>query len=488
MKKHLMMLVALLVALSIAMPALAAVELKYGGQFRARWISQDNQDGTDDNDDNKNFIDQRLRMYFFFVASENLRVVTKFEIGDTVWGQDSSRVGPGTGGNVGADAVNVETKNAYIEFNIPETPLSASIGIQPIVLLDSWIIDDDFSAAVVRAKFDPIRVSAGYIAGQNNDVTDEAENIDSAFLSLDYAGGVGPGKLSASLIGYYQYGHDTAVSMDPSTLNNPVSSPIRSFSSFWSGPNRDVFVSDNQLFDIGANLGYKMDWMSVYVNGVMNLGSFDTDTYLYGNKNKLLGTDSGSTDYKGWMVDAGGTFFCGPFTFNLGGFYTSGQDIEETINDKKAGKSSNLDAFTYPLASTKYFSEIVGGGIFDKFNIGHTDVNGKIDNQWTGYGQPSNLWTVTAGASWQALEKTKLSASYWYFGSSEDVVSGYDVYGKEEFDNSIGHEFDLYLTQGIVDGLTLDLVGAYLIAEDAYTAADSEDDAYEVGARLQWNF
>ncbi|GLI34071.1 hypothetical protein [Desulforhabdus amnigena] len=461
MKKHLMMLVALLVALTIAIPAFAAVEFKYGGQYRTRWISQDNFDGTDDAADNKNFIDQRLRMYFYFVASENLRVVTKFEIGDSTWGQDTSRIGPGTGGGVGADAVNVETKNAYVEFGIPTTPVKALVGIQGIALLNSWIVDDDFSAAVLKANFDPLMVSLGYIAAQNNDVTSENENIDSVYLSLDYAGAqVGPGVLSGSLVGFYQYGHNTAVSADLGTLATPVNY-------FSNDLLPDPFIDSNGLFDLGVNVAYKMDWMSAYVSFVKNLGSVD-----------LINDDS--VDYTGWMIDGGASFFCGPWTVNVGGFYTSGQDPTDD--------SSDIDFFTYPLSTSKYFSEIIGGGIFDRFSVGHTDEFGNIDNQWAGYGTPSNLWTATIGAAWQALEKTKLSASYWYFGTAEDVVSGYTRGGRELYDDTIGHEFDMYLTQGIVDGLTLDLVGAYLITEDGYTAAASKDDVYEVGARLQWNF
>jgi hypothetical protein len=78
--------------------------------------------------------------------------------------------------------------------------------------------------------------------------------------------------------------------------------------------------------------------------------------------------------------------------------------------------------------------------------------------------------------------------------------------------SSIGHELDLYLDREIVNGLTLTLVGAYLIADDAFcplpvpfatstgnanlstmrnTAmyySPQADDAWELGARLQWNF
>jgi len=123
-----------------------------------------------------------------------------------------------------------------------------------------------------------------------------------------------------------------------------------------------------------------------------------------------------------------------------------------------------------------------------------------------------NLWTITVGGSYQLLPKTKLSASYWYFGTSEDVpvaLKGFslgrngDIIASYEMDNEIGHEFDVYLEHEIVDSLKLTLVGAYLVAGDAfcpvnrYTGSnvnpnqiyrENAEDAYEVGAVLQWNF
>lgn len=473
MKKHMMMLVALLVAITVAAPAFAAVEFKYGGQFRARWISQDNWDGNDNVDDNRNFFDQRLRLYFTFIGSQNLKVVTKFEVGDTVWGDDT--VGRfGTGGRVGADAVAVEIKNAYIEFNIPCTPTTATIGIQGINMMNSWLVDDDFSAAVFKSKFDPVVVTVGYIAGQVVNVTDPALNVDSFFLSLDYANG----PLNASLIGYYQYGHNTLVSVDPATTaTTPLSATngtavidqiphFNPASAFFGGP---VAAFDNNLFDLGLTVNYKLDWMSAYAMFIKNLGGVDLD----------FGAGKDSEDYTGWMVDAGANFFYGPYTFNIGGFYTSGPEL----NDNGTLGGSDVDWFVYPLATTKYFSEIMGGGILDN----NAPARGNEGNFWRGYGQPSNIWTVTAGAAWQVLEKTKLSGSYWYFGTSEDVISG--IHNRRfTFDDSLGHELDFYITQGIVDGLVLDIVGAYMIAEDAYTVNNEDDNAYEVGARIQWNF
>jgi len=551
MKKHLTMLLALLLVVAVAAPALAAVEFKYGGQFRTRWVVENNKfDGTDGRDqlyrdelgwylapdgknydDNRNLIDTRLRLYFSFIASQNLKVVTKLEMGDSYWG-DPSPIGTtgnskySTGGRVGADAVNVELKNAYVEFNIPMTPSTAIVGIQTLSLLDSWIIDDDFSAAVIKTKLDPVSVTVGYVSGQNGPVaftgdlafTDYSRRIDDFFLSIDYK----HGPFKASLIGFYQYGHDTNVSFDPNTLFTPAGVVGSRSSSFlsrtpWLVGDEILYsgfeVQDNNLFDLGFNVSYKIDYLSAYVNFVKNLGSVDLH-------NPFTGAKVASADYTGWMVDAGVSYYCGPYTLNLGGFYTTGPDLTDRPADFEYAsafslKDSDITWFTYPLATAKYFSEIIGGGILgdDRYAYrGYPGGAGQSQSQadniyWRGYGFPTNLWTITAGAAWQVAEKTKISASYWYFGTAESVPTKFnpifnrdgDIIGGDfSMSNSIGHELNLYIDQGIVDGLNLTLVGAYLFANDAFSPVPTREswryienyasDAYEVGARLQWNF
>ncbi len=183
MKRFLVVLVALCAAVAVAAPAFA-VDFKYGGMYRVRWQSNDNvTDGNDDANDNGNWFDQRLRMYFTFVGSENLQVVTKWEA-DTAWGRESAGAGRHGGGDINADATNLEMKNVYLDFNIPNTPVRASLGVQGIGFMDGWMFSDDFSGAVFRTKFDPIGVTLGYIAGINQDAFDESEDMDDFFLEL----------------------------------------------------------------------------------------------------------------------------------------------------------------------------------------------------------------------------------------------------------------------------------------------------------------
>jgi len=574
MKKHLMIFVVALVAIAIAVPALAAVEFKYGGQFRVRFESEDNVfDGTNDagfygnnvgaaytgSNDNRRFIDQRLRLYFSFIASKNLKVVVKWEMGDAVWGMSANtgssvgNTGANAGGNVGADAVSVEVKNAYIEFNIPQTPTTAIIGVQSINLLDSWVLDDDFAAAMFVTKFDPFKITVGYVGGQYGwerrfDATNELAgtnanyNVDTVVVAADYA----EGPFKATLLTLFQDAHNSDVSINPTTLNTPVRNytGIADVTTAGGLANPFPFTSNlqprnNYLFDLGFNFTYKVDWLLAYINFVKNFGSADLVT-----SDHLLPSQPGgplklqSVDYTGFMVDAGVTYFCGPWTANIGGFYTSGPDISNdpdlngvirtaTTKDMPTKPtdtpfgglaSKDVNWFTYPLATAKYFSEIIGGGVLGddiyavrgyKYNTtGNPNIGQTGDSvYWRGYGFPTNLWTVTVGGSYQLAEQTKLSASYWYFGTANEVPVSYNSKtGLYNMSGSIGHELDFYVDQGIVDGLVLTLVGAYLIADDAFCPLpvptntsraflnnpiygnNHADDAWELGARLQWNF
>jgi len=634
MKKHLLVFGVVLLAVAIALPAYA-IEFKYGGQFRVRFQAEDNvRDGIDSSDvekngsgsataltqgrvpfktyngdDNRIFVDQRLRLYFSFIASKNLKLVTKFEIGDAIWGDGGGgltgqNVGPNRGANVGADAIAFEVKNVYVEFNIPNTPTTGIFGVQTLTLLDSWIVDDDFPAAVLVTKLDPFKVTVGYVGAQNawekrwdsNKMytTDQTFNVDSYLLSLDYA----QGPFKASLIGFFQDGHHSSISVDPTTMDTPIRNyaggPAQISSSqvgttvagLGSAAGRTATGSDinaidryasfnflknatprnNFLVDLGINLTYKIDWLMAYVNFVRNFGSVDLTVNRDIASNSLLdGIDPAflpngaktSADYEGWMIDAGVTYYCGPYTLNLGGFYTTGPkftdnpgpgnlyfdpatgsfyslDAQGRVTDpgnginSKTGKgnftgttSTNVDWFVYPATTSKYFSEIIGGGILgddiDVVRGWSTSVKGSAVGAnsslstiyWRGNKYPTNLWTITAGGSWQVAEQTKLSASYWYFGTAEDVPVAYRAAtpgqndGRYKMSGSIGHELDFYLDQGIVDGLTLTLVGAYLIADDAfaplplgavsgnsqiYPVKNNADNAFELGARLQWNF
>jgi hypothetical protein len=176
MKRFLFCLVALIGVLVLIAPTYAA-EMKINGIERLKAVSYNNMDGSDDEDDQNNFIHQRLRFYFTSVASENLKMVYKNEI-DFNWGDASgSAATRGSGGGLGADGVNLETKNVYLEMMIPDTPVKATLGLQGIALHRGWWIDDDAAAARFDMNFDPVSVMLAYVNAVDRDFTDSSDDV-----------------------------------------------------------------------------------------------------------------------------------------------------------------------------------------------------------------------------------------------------------------------------------------------------------------------
>jgi len=494
MRRFLVVSMVCVMALAIAAPTFA-LEVKFGGLWRTRLISQhdfvnatagETRDNTDQFSSvpymkHANRIDQRLRIYMDFISSENLKVVTRFET-NASWGAagrtNPDRVVTSSGsGNIGADSGALVVKNAYVDFKIPQTPLQAKIGVQGLDLLDGWLVNDDFSAATLTADLKPFNVMLGYIAGYNQDDMTETENIDDLLAVVSYK----EGPFSASLMGLWQDAHDNGGSVFPMMMSTPYR-VIDTVGGTVKDPLGNTWlVENNQLFNLGLNLRYKIDYLSAYFNFIKNFGSVKL-----GDRRDQME----SFDYTGWMLDGGINYFCGPWSFNLGGFYTTGQKYTNLVNDEGEitfDKGTDLDWFTYAMAGpSKVFSEIVGGGLFDNYI-----PNGGF---WMGYPNPTNIWTVNAGAAWQALPKTKLALAWYYFGTSEKVPSRINPNGTVDFDNYLGNEINLNITQNIVDKLNLDLVGAYMFTGDAYrlknanSPHDHSDSVYELGARLQWTW
>ena len=95
---------------------------------------------------------QRVRLQLDAVASEALSGTVFFEMGDQIWGQDS------TGGALGADGRVVELKRAYIDWMVPQTDLKVRMGIQGLALPGfttnaSQIFDDDVAAVTLNYQF-----------------------------------------------------------------------------------------------------------------------------------------------------------------------------------------------------------------------------------------------------------------------------------------------------------------------------------------------
>jgi hypothetical protein len=145
--------------------------------------------------------------------------------------------------------------------------------------------------------------------------------------------------------------------------------------------------------------------------------------------------------------------------FRASFIYASGDDADS--NDE-------VEAFLIPAGQSYYWAEIMGLGMFDNQASAGSCANGI-----------SNVMVGNVGATFN-MGAVKLDADVWYASLAEENAADND---------KLGTEIDLKLTYNLVDNLKLEVIGAYLLADDATsTGAENTDDPYEVGTRLSLSF
>ena len=105
------------------------------------------------------------------------------------------------------------------------------MGIQGIALLDSWLVDDDFSAAAFVTKLDNFTITLAYIAGQN--VPDSSGNEGESYYSTtkenvdDYAFAITYAKkglpIKATLTGVFMNANMVPWAIYPEVMQSPIS-------------------------------------------------------------------------------------------------------------------------------------------------------------------------------------------------------------------------------------------------------------------------
>jgi len=141
--KTVRILLALGLILALAAPAFA--EFKLNGYYRLMGYNGELKDATTDGD-SQQWVAQRLRMMLTYSLNDNVAIVYHGEV-DTDWGlADKMKT---NGGKFGADGVNVETKNVYLDLKSGDT--TARLGVQGIA--------DDFDGIVVNADMAGVAVT-----------------------------------------------------------------------------------------------------------------------------------------------------------------------------------------------------------------------------------------------------------------------------------------------------------------------------------------
>jgi hypothetical protein len=166
---------------AISVPAMA-LENEFHGMYRAYGYMTNALSGAGafnlkENSATDKFIEQRARLQYTAKASDNLKLVTHFEL-DTKFGGSTNAKYANAGaagsdaGTIDADRVTLETKNVYLDFNCPITGSNVKAGIQPFNdAYQGTFSNFDGAGVVISKKFDNITGTYGYFAIQGDTTT-----------------------------------------------------------------------------------------------------------------------------------------------------------------------------------------------------------------------------------------------------------------------------------------------------------------------------
>lgn len=403
----------------------SALESQFGGYWRTRMYTQQNFTGEDQTEGKDLSIVDTRTRLYYTAVFHENLKFVNKFEFNTIWGDT-------VGGDIGADGMgNFRIKNSYADFNLG--PVNFKVGIQGTVVSKGLFFDDDFSGAMVTYKgagfaipFVWMKAYEGYNAGYGKDNNDG---------DVDYFGVLPVFNLgdAMTLQPFFIYAYSKEANAWTNTLPKNALAGIEELNMWYAGLNFDA----------------TFDPVSFWATGIYQGGDAD-----------LLAGDS--MDFKAWLAAAG-------FNVGLGFGDVHGQAFYATGDD---GEDADWERFWVPRGQSYYWSEIMGYGIFD-YDVSN---NAPAD-------QIGNIMAANLGVTVKPMDKLSISLDVWYAALAEDIV----VSGDEE--NYLGTEVDLKVTYKLVEGLTLDVVGAYLFAGDA-TTLGAEDDAnpYEIGTRLSLSF
>jgi hypothetical protein len=447
------------------------------------------------NDDQATFGRSRARLFFNFLASDDLRGVFTLEMDNTFGAPARNRIGArcvtGTGAFAneqcgfrnGIDVNNFELKQLYVDFRVPQLPVGnrwriGGLPVDATPLHSNLLYTTDAGGGdVVFTLSEQVSVAFMYVQLE--------EDLDrfagSAKIGEDYlAGGRVMLKpisgLDLHLLGVYNHGQ------------NPFGGAL-------TGNNGPFNTVTGDTINVRTESRYYLGLDSRYRLG--NTSIEPTFIYLLGSR-KFAGGDD--TDFSAFQTQLVVSHNMGPWLFRAKGAYATGNSAGDDINDRGIGRREDVKGFR-PIGvdGTHRFGEwfeILGRSDVD--NTGK--ATGPVDPGKTGTFDRFGWWLVGGNAEYKwtdALVVEGSAGAFWTPNVPRCPASVRDATGActspavNFTGNSTfaGWEVDIGLRYTIMPGLTWTPRFGWAFLGDAWDTNDRKaQDAWAFVNRVVYTF
>jgi len=474
MRKGLTVLFATVLVAVLALPALADHELL--GYYRSKGYVSNIKNYTSANYVNptpadasstSSYVEQRLRLKFT-TGVENVKAVLFLEQ-DMMWGDASGQVARNQGGAIQGDSINLEAKNAYLWFKLPNTSADFTVGLQNVSdpYRGTFLGTADVGGVMSTFKFEPLSFRVGGFTPWERD-TNQAD--DSLIFIAE--GKLAPTKnLNVGLNFYFI--RDGADALGATSGETSTPGP-----GYLGGT--QVVPGVTKIYMPGVNVDFNA--------GVVKVSGFAFAQF----GDRVYDSGAAKTKFGGYAGDVRVDANVGPAKVFLEGLYTSGDKPGTTDKIEGVVVAEDFKIFSSSSQPTSFDMQILGPNgddINTSRNLTYTTNNNRAAGGYAMNGVRLGATFIAAGASMKLNDKTTAKVGAGYLRANQlapAALAGTNL----NVSKSMGTEINANVNYNIMKGLDFGLFGAYAWLGDGYKVAGSPspDNLYALYARLNYAF
>ena len=473
MRKGFLIMLAVVLVAALAAPAMAGLDVN--GFVRDKGYVSNFKNGATAPSIQKDapvaaYVEQRFRAKFSF-GEENVKAVWFLEtdfgaFGDSAGSAPAASAPQGalrnSGGARGGDRINLETKNIYIWFKLPNTSLDFTVGLQNQSDSYAGLLFGaaDMAGIFANGKMDPVSYTLGWAKLYENN------NLKTDDLTLYIASAkVSPTKDVKLGLNFYFIQDDTGKVSAATELPADPTAPL---------------LNKKRIYTPGVDASFNAGPATISGFALYQFGKID-----------FANPTIKDPDIKGFAVDLRGDVNVGPGKAFLEGLYISGGDDKpgedfksvKTLSDMNASPGGN--SF---LARTDMMILLPNG---DDINTSSALI-GAAGVATGGNTSPSNggrgITHVGAGYTQKLADKLTAKAGAGYLAATKK----FSVADATKKGKGMGTEVNANVNYSIMKGLDFGVYAAYAWLGDFFKSnapgAVDPDNVYDVHFRLNYAF
>jgi hypothetical protein len=381
-------------------------------------------------------------------ASDDGKVkgVYAIELGALRFGRAGSE-GRSVGGSFSGDGLNIETRWAYTDFQLPWTEQKArvTIGLQPVNVNPYFWSESAMGVQFKGAIVEPVNLTLGWLRGVEdfNTSTDDDlfADLDALTARVDFKV---TKDIPVGLFAVYQG-------------RSPTASKRQAYTDLTEYQVKTLTNVDFDLYTFGtdgkANFGIAfLNWDLMYQLGSLN------------------DNNARDLDINAYFVHADLGVNLGAARITYTGWYSSGDD-NDSDNDIKNYLSTDIDMTASRVLMESYTD--------DQYFTESTSILNK------------GLFLNKLALDFKATKKLTVGAAVLYLQTAENLTLAGGTTSK-----NLGTEIDAYLSYQLFPNTKLEIGGGYLIADDAMDFFEvasqrngsADADILRIDSRIRYTF